>query len=186
MRPGQNHRFNLCTALLCGAEGLLLPWSLCRHRFLSLRGHQQTSWSKSMSVWEPRCSLIQEQSHHGKTVHLCFLSSFCLDTDSTGSFQHFYTVQYFGLEVQHLLEAEWSTPKQIQELPPARVLCHILLLLLSAASPFSPCGIGACLHLRDINFRDLDLQKFHFCLPEAQFLLCFCFFFPSPASSLQG
>lgn len=27
-------------------------------------------------------------------------------------------MQYFSLEVKHLLEPEWSTPKQIQELPP--------------------------------------------------------------------
>lgn len=91
-------------------------------------------------------------------------------------------MQCFSLEVKHLLEAEWSTPKEILELPPARDLCHILLLLLSAASSCSPCGTGACLHLRHIHFRDLDLQEFHFCLLRAQLLLCFCFFFlPQPA-----
>lgn len=105
--------------------------------------------------------------------------------DPAGSFQHsltIQTVQYFSGEVKHPLEAEWSTPRQIQELPPARALHHILPV--SAASP-PPHWAGACFHLRQIHFRALALQKFHFCLPEAQ-LFFVSAFFPSQASSLQG
>lgn len=89
-------------------------------------------------------------------------------------------MQYFSLEVELLLEPEWSTPKQIQEVPPARELCHIPLL--GAASPAPLVGPLELVFTSEISISEIQIYRNFISV----FLkLCFCFvsafFFPFPS-----